>query len=705
MGEMEKLNQKIQIRFNDMMSTGKLFRVSLTGNEIWDLYLKSFSKENDPVFRDPSSTSHNCNHCNNFIRRYGNVVSLNENFEIVSMFDIDIEGEYKDSMKAMAKAIRESKISDVFFETFNELNSLPYESCSKSSDVFRLGTARNTKRYTREEAEVYGGVEPNEIRTFNHFHLDLNSEYVDKSGKSIESIIAGYRDAKNVFGRAMNEIPIGTLGLVKDLINQGSLLDGATHLYKVDQMLPLKSEYDALEASKMDNWLWNKSYGLPFAKFKNELIGVLCSELSEGEDLNKACQSWNKRVDPANYMKATAPITKKQIEEAKKFVEENGFEASFNRRFATIDDIKASEIKHINIGNGDIKGVSIFDNIKSTKSPHKRSEFDGIEEVGIEKFMSDILPSCSSIEAYLKNSHEGNMVSLTTSESEDSKPIFKWDNNYSWTFKGDLAGKSQIKDAVKSQGGKVDGVLRFSIMWAEGNEDNSDLDAHCIEPNRNEIYYSSKLSRITGGNLDIDITQPQNHPKDVVENITYPSKSRMIDGDYKLFVRQFSSRGSKGFRAEIEFDGEIYSYSYEKPVSGDVQVAVVTLKDGKFSIKHKLPESNSSRKIYGLETNQFHKVNLMCLSPNHWGENKVGNKHFLFILEGCKTDSPIRSFHNENLIPSLSEHRKVMEVLGNTNKVEPAESQLTGLGFNSTVKDEVILKLSGNFKRVVKVKF
>ena len=134
--------------------------------------------------------------------------------------------------------------------------------------------------------------------------------------------MGNYRDAKNVFQRTMETISLDTLKLVKDLINQGSLLDGATHLYKIEQIIPLKEEYDNLLTKQKDNWCWVKSYKLPFAKFKNELIGVLCSELSEGKELNKACQSWNKRVDPANYMKVTAPITKKQIEAALAFAAE-----------------------------------------------------------------------------------------------------------------------------------------------------------------------------------------------------------------------------------------------------------------------------------------------------------------------------------------------------------------------------------------------
>lgn len=75
------------------------------------------------------------------------------------------------------------------------------------------------------------------------------------------------------------------------------------------------------------------------------------------------------------------------------------------------------------------------------------------------------------------------------------------------------------------------------------------------------------------------------------------------------------------------------------------------------------------------------------------------------MLENCKAQSSIRSFHAENLIPELAKHRKVLEVLGNTTMIEPTEKQLSGLGFNATVKDELIVKLQGSFKRTIKIKF
>ena len=715
---MKEFNLKLQEQFKKMALTNKLFRVSFNGRELWDLYLESFAKK--VIFRDPNSTVNNCNLCNNFIRRYGNLVAIDADFNIISLFDIKLskDNEYKPVVDTLSKIIKKSKISEVFFETFTELNKLNYERCNKSNATFRLGLDKNVKQYNKAEAEMYfhiidGAkfypVKEGEIRTFNHLHLDLPTMFVDMGSKSVEAIMGEYRDAKNVFGRALNEIPLDTLNLVRDLINQGSLLDGQTHLYKLDQIIPLKAEYDTLSAKQKDNWLWVKSYKLAFAKFKNELIGVLCSDLAEGTDLNKACQDWNRRVDPVNFMKTTAPITKRQIEDAKRFVEENNYTESFNRRYANISDIKVSEILHSNIGDNKINAVSIFDDVKpSVSTRHKKSEFDNIEEVSIEKFMNTILPTCTSVEVFLNNNQEGNLVTLTTANDKESKPIFKWDNNYSWTYNGNLAGKSQIKEAVKSAGGKVDGVLRFSITWNEDGRDLLDFDAHALEPNGGEhIYFSNYKGHKTkqSGMLDVDMIRPS---KLGVENIVWSDRNLMKDGVYKLWIKNFDGGRNKGFKAEIEFDGEMYTYNYNQQVTGETYIAEVTLKNGRFTIKHLLPcieGEGISKEIYGLETNKFHKVNLICLSPNHWS-NTVGNKHYFFMLDKCTVPSSIRSFHNENLLPELAEHRKVLEVLGSTYMIPKTnDKQLSGLGFNATVKDEVIVKLQGSFKRTVKIKF
>lgn len=714
---MINFSKSIQEQFNKMSDTGKLFRSKMTGQEVWDLYLANFEEGDDPVFRDPESSEHNCNHCKNFIRRYGNIVAVDSDFNIMTIFDVpllDIEDEYKSVAITLSKKLRNKGIRDVFFETFDSLNSLPYEACKRTARKFRLGTDKNVKRYTKEEAELYGVVKPNEIRTFNHFFLDIPKKWVDMTGRSVESLMSDYRSSKNVFKRGMEEITLDALNLVKDLISQNSLLNADSHLKKVTEYIKFKEEYDQLSKRHKDNWCWVKSYQLPFAKFRNELIGVLCTDLSTGVDLNKACLDWNKRVDPANFMKATAPITEAQKKKDVKIIEDLGYMASFTRRLATLEDIKASEIKHMNVGDGKLKSGSIFDVVKTTPKKATKVDTKKVKEVSIEDFMENILPKCTSVEAYLEPKHEGNLVTMFTSEDEDVKNPFAWNNPYSITYKGNLSGKSMIKEKVQSVGGKVDGVLRFSIMWSNGDQDNSDLDAHCVEPTKRRIYYSNKINRETGGNLDVDIMNPLSDTKSkdkAVENITYPLLKKMPNGEYHFSVHQYSARNSKGFSAEIEFDGSLYNYVWDKSLkTGDrIQVATVTKVGDRFEIKHHITPSDSvvnHRELYGLSTNEFHKVNLICNSPNHWGNDESGNKHYLFMLDECKADQPLRTFHCDGLNAELKGARKTLERFGTVTLVETeGKDQLSGIGFNSTMRDDIVLRLTGTKARLIKVKF
>lgn len=366
-----------------------------------------------------------------------------------------------------------------------------------------------------------------------------------------------------------------------------------------------------------------------------------------------------------------------------------------------MDDIEVHEILHSNVGQDKIKSVSIFDNVKTGKpSRHKRNEFKGVEEVTIDKFMSDILPTCTSVEVFLEGRLENNLVTMTTSKDKECKQMFKWANPFSWTYKGNLAGKSMIKENVAKVGGNIDALVRCSLQW--NDEDTPgivDFDLH--SKGINHIYHGNNgQTHSCGGHLDVDMINPS---KVGIENITW--KRKIQDGEYKLGVKNYNSRSNTGFKVEIEFGTETFNYQVTGSVKGYTEVATLTVKNGDISIQHHLPESSTSRDLYGLSTQEFHTVNLVCLSPNHWGDNETGNKHYFFMLDKCKTDSAIRSFHSENLEPELSQHRKVLEILGAVNMLEPTDKQLSGVGFNATVKDEVILRLKGNFQRVVKVKF
>ena len=99
---------------------------------------------------------------------------------------------------------------------------------------------------------------------------------------------------------------------------------------------------------------------------------------------------------------------------------------------------------------------------------------------------------------------------------------------------------------------------------------------------------------------------------------------------------------------------------------------------------------------WGISTGDFRPVNTMLLSPNHWGDSKVGNKHWIFTLDGCKADAEPRGIYNEYLRSDLEPHRKVFEVLGSKTKCPLIDDQLSGLGFSSTRGDTAKIRITND---------
>ena len=547
--------------------------------------------------------------------------------------------------------------------------------------------------------------------------LDLPDSWVNRSCKTNESIQGEYRDTKNVFKRSLDEITMDALDTILELINSNTLYKGEEWKGVLTEFKKYKKEYDKLTSdTEKDLYAWEKSVtaGMAIGRIRNHSIGTLLINVSEDMNLDTAVKKYEQIVAPSNYKRPKAIFTKKMLEDAKKTITELGYMDSLQRRFANLNDITVNNVLFSNksavrrmVGADDIFGQMEKD---VTVSPKK---FSKVEEISAQDFIDKVLPTAKEIEAFVENKHEKNFVSMIAPVNLDAKTMFKWNNGLSWAYSGNITD-SDMKQNVKAAGGNVDGVLRFSIMWNEGQNDNSDLDAHCKEPDGNEIFFGNcrkpSMSRC-GGQLDIDITHPMEQMvgKPSVENITWADMSRMKPGIYKFFVNQYAARGSKGFKAEIEFNGEIFAFEYNSPVSGNVQVAEVTLdKNGNFSIKEKLSGSSSisSREIWGVNTNQFVPVSVISYSPNYFDEQDgIGHRHLFFFLKDCVNNESPNGYYNEFLKSDLEKHKRVFEALGAKCHVEDADDQLSGIGFSMTKRAELVVKVKGATERIMKIKF
>lgn len=685
MGNFMKFKKALQKHFDEMQKDSThLFEVNVDKDELWNTYLDSFSDGTNEIFR--KRREHDCSCCRQFVKNIGAAVMIKNN-KIHTIWELNIgDDTYQPVCDALDTYVKSHIVKDVYTTTFS-----------------KIGTDYN---FEEIDGKSY---------KWDHFFLELPDKFVNTSNSSNEEVKGQFRDTRNVFKRSLDEITMDALNTILELINSNTLYKGAEWKGILTEFKKYKKEYDRLTSdSEKELYAWEKSVtaGMAIGRIRNNSIGTLLINVSEDMDLDVAVKKYEQIVAPANYKRPKAIFTKKMLEDAKKTITELGYMDSLQRRFANLNDISVNNVLFANrsVARKMIDSDDLFSQMEKdvVVSPKK---FSKIEEISAQDFIDKVLPTAKEIEAFVENKHEKNFVSMIAPVNPDAKTMFKWNNGLSWAYSGNITD-SNMKQNVKAAGGNVDGVLRFSIQWNEDGHDNYDLDAHCIEPNGNEIFFGNCRKPDTsssGGQLDVDIINPCG--KVAVENITWQDLSRMKPGTYRFFVNQFSGAVKHGFKAEIEFNGEICSFDYDKSMrtGQDVPVAEVTLDtNGNFTIKENLAgnSSISSREIWGVNTNQFVPVSVISYSPNYFDDQEgIGHRHVFFFLKDCVNNEEPNGFYNEFLKEDLQKHKRVFEALGAKCHVEDKEDQLSGIGFSMTKRADLVVKVKGATERIMKIKF
>lgn len=671
----------------ESMLEGELFTSNVSKDGIFETYINAFKDGTDPMYKE--ATEHTCNCCKQFLRAGGDVLAL-INGEIVSIWDVQLEegSIYQPVADALSAYVKAGGLKDVF------------------------------RHYSKDVGTDYNHqlTEDGTTLKWEHFHYKLPSKFV-MDEDSIASYQGTTRSNKEVLTRGLIEITQDALDIVIDLIEQGSLYKGDEFLNIVTEFRNLKLTYDTMNGNK-EGFVWNASLRLGNAsRFRNSSIGTLLVDISEGTDLEVAVKKFENKVAPHNYKRSVSLHTPKQKEAAFKRVVELGLEDSLHRRPATIDDITINNVRFAD--RTAKKSMGVFDMLDSAPKA-KVPELDKIEEVSIETFMNSIVPKAESISVLVENSHVRNMMTLVAPVYKDSKNLFKWNNNFSWAYNGDIT--DSMTQRVIEAGGRVDGVLRFTHEWNHTGKNQSLMDLHVFLPghgthndgkhdnygNTRRVGWNNRRDHITGGIQDVDHTvAPGNSVP--VENITFPDMDKLPEGKYTFKIHNWKKRTpcTTGFKAQIALNGEVYNYELERGMENKewVTVATAILKNGVFTINHVLKPTCSSQDVWDISTQTFQKVSVIMDSPNFWDDQKIGNKHIFFMLENLKNPNPVRGFFNEFLRNELHDDRKVFEVLGSKLKTEVPENQLSGLGFSSTQRNHLICQVRGSFNRTVKVNF
>lgn len=659
----------------------QLYEVDCDKDELWNLYLNNFPVGTNEIYR--KRREYDCSACRHFIKTAGNIVIIKNN-KVHTIWDFDANSAtFQPVIDALNHYVLSKAVTNIFVSKEKKIG------IDKSLEITTDG-----------------------IVSYPHLNLNLPNKFVDRTSRSIGDIKGEFRDIRNVFKRSLDEISIEAVDTVLELIADNSLYRGSEWKNQLESFRSFKAEYDELNESEKEAYAWENASvaGVVIGKIRNHSIGTLLTNISEGMDLETAVKKYEQIVAPTNYKRPKAIFTAKMLENARKTIESLGYTDSLVRRFAALDDITVNNILFSNRdAKTRIKGTdNVFDEMMGeVKSNPKK--FDRVEEVTIDRFINNILPTARTVEACVENRHQLNFVSLTAPQNEDAPTMFKWNNAFGWAYSGNITD-SDIRENVKNAGGNVEGVLRFSIQWNDEDYNPNDFDAHCTLPDRHEIYYAKSHDYGTDGDLDVDIIRPTRGTP-AVENIVFPSKWKLKEGTYHFYVHCFNYYGGRsGFKAEVEANGEVHSYVYPHGLKQgeDVVVATVEFDGDKFTIKDTLDSNTSvqSKNIWNIDTNVFVPVTTIMYSPNYWDEQTGnGNRHYFFMLKDCVNPEQPNGFYNEFLKPELLPHKHVLEALGAKLKVENAEDQLSGLGFSSTQRNELVVKVTGQVERVLKIKF
>lgn len=669
MTEFQKFALAIEHQFNKMVSESGLYKVNCDKKILWQTYLSSFPEGTNPIYL--TRTEHDCVCCRNFIRDIGSVVIIKDN-KLVSVWDVKIDNFYQVIADNLANYVKKHFIENCYSTHSSKAGS--FETLQKIKD--------------------------NEIIKWNHFYCTVPNKYVGVDSEKLNTL----KTTKKVFKRGLDEITFESLNIVLELINQNSLYRGQEFKESVISFQSLKNEYHKIsDLNEKDNFCW-KNVITHGARIRNTAIGTLLQDLSENIELDIAVASFESKVAPINYKRPTALITKGMLDKAMTTINQLGIESSLYRRFAVAQDLSVNNVLFVDKSVSTLLKDTLYENLKKEITVDSK-KLSKIEEIPIADFVKKILPNTKHMEILFENKHTNHLMSLIAPKNE-APNILKWDNNFSWSYNGNFT--DSIKEKVKKAGGNVSGVLRFSLSWFNFD----DLDLHVEEPGGHLIYFGAKKNYDTSGALDVDMNAGAGTSREAVENITWTQKDKMKKGIYKVKVHNFSlrERVDFGFVVEMEFNGEIKQFSYKKSVPNRKIVDVLTLNfDGEtitnLTLGKDVDSSSISKNVWNINTECFQKVSMLTLSPNHWDNNNIGNKHYFFILDKCLNPEQPRGFYNEFLKSELDSSRKVFEILGEKTKCEKSSEQLSGLGFSSTDKNSVICKVEGSFNRVLKLIF
>jgi hypothetical protein len=414
---------------NTAAGTAPLFTTAIDGEDLWLLYLNSFT---DPAERQ----YHNCSCCRHFIEHFGNLVTIAPDGTTDSALwhEGDAPEAYKHAVSRLARAVRRAAVDGVFLSS-------------------KLVWGHPETGPWRHLAVI-----PPPALIFKHNLLSAH-----------QAACARREDFKSV-SRSLHEIPPAHAEAALRLLESDALYRGEKVIGPVRWFRDLHVARDAAQGNGKANVVWLAVAKAPagFCNPRDGMTGSLFEDLAAGKTYEELAASFRAKMAPTRYQRPQAPPSAGAVDAAEKIVAQLQAAGSLARRYARHDEIKA--LWRPRMATQRPEDGTVFGHLKPGNKPQAPVVLIPQKTLTWVKFEKTVLPHAERIEIYAPP--HAAYFALTTAVNPDAPPIIQWDhpearNPVAWYTKtgGSYAGEFNV------QGGgyvEVSAVTLRPSTWQPG---------------------------------------------------------------------------------------------------------------------------------------------------------------------------------------------------------------------------------------------
>lgn len=335
---------------------------------------------------------HNCHCCHSFIKRYGGLVTLSEDGEIIPVMWIakNVPDFYSFAFEALAARVKRSRIESPFY-----------------------GAGKYSTWGTPETGE------------WSHISVVPPSRLVCRNGVlSASQKMAADKENYRTVITALKEFSAPMLEEAIRILSAGAMARSERFVGPVKW---LRSLHDRPKGRKGENVLWRAIALAPqgYCHPRASVVGTLLEDIAAGLAFDDIKARFEAKVAPLMYQRPQVSPSAGNIKAAEALVEKMGIAPSLERRFARIEELQTIWMPK-DAANENARG-GIFGHL-SPKNGRVVYPVDlPASTVTWEKFARTILAVAQRLEIMVPS--VGQFLALTTAVNADAPPILKWDRD------------------------------------------------------------------------------------------------------------------------------------------------------------------------------------------------------------------------------------------------------------------------------------